>query len=115
VKGWILDDWAQKSPELWIVSYCVFPKNLCHYLRMGEQREPCAQSLSHPISYQKVPPCWWGLATGPPTSRCGQAKILLSWCLVLVTLHCGLQLVLSRTIRIGGTKSYLVWLLNSRA
>ena len=33
-----------------------FPKNLCHYLRTGEQREPYAQSLPHPISYQKVPP-----------------------------------------------------------
>ena len=28
--------------------------------------------------------------------------------LMLVTLHCSLQLVLSKTIRIGDTKSYLV-------
>ena len=36
---------------------------------MGEPGEPCAQSLPK-IEY-KVPPCWWGPATGPPTNRCG--------------------------------------------
>ena len=32
---------------------------------------------------------------------------MLGWHLVLVTVHRGLQVVLSKTIRIGGTKSHM--------
>ena len=38
---------------------------------------------------------------------------MLSYHLVLVTLYHGLKLVLSKTIRIGDTKSYLEYLSNS--
>ena len=65
VKGRILVRWAQKSPELCSKLPNVFHENLCHYLRMGEHRKPCAQSLPHPNSYQKLPP-----------SRCRHANSL---------------------------------------
>jgi hypothetical protein len=41
--------------------------------RTDERSDRCAQSLLLPKLGLKVAPCWWGLATGPPTSRCGHA------------------------------------------
>jgi hypothetical protein len=57
----------------------IYPENRLRYLRTGEQREPCAQSLPQPNSLQKMPPCWWGHATGPPTNMFGQAISQKIW------------------------------------
>ena len=43
------------------------------HLRTGKQAGPCAQLLLPSLFTRKIPPCWWGLATAPPTNRCGQA------------------------------------------